>query len=107
MYLSPDIPFPVVITETGDSCDLKFLRKDSWLMDTEVRYALEKKKGLWQLTMVYVAVENPFKLYRKTIDAYHSEKKALLYARLLQRGIRKDARGTLKTNRDAFNICHN
>ena len=34
-------------------------------------------------------------------------KKALTFAKILQRGIRKDARGTLKSNRNAFNICAN
>lgn len=107
MYISPDIPFHRNIPEKGGSDDLQVLEKDSWLMDTEVRYLLVKQKGLWQLTMVYIAIDNPLKLFCRKIDAYPSEKKALIYARIMQRGIRKDARGTLKTRRDAFNICYN
>ncbi len=107
MYLSSNIPFDTTNEVVGNSNDLKLLREDTWLMNTEVQYNLEYKKGMWHLTMVYIAVENPLKLICRKIDTYTSEKKAVIYAKILQRGIRKDARGTLKTNQDAFNFCNN
>lgn len=107
MFISPDIPFGNPLDFRGKENDMYFLKDDKWLMNTEVRYHLQKKKGLFHLTMIYIAIENPFKFICRKIDAYSSEKKALTFAKILQRGVRKDARGTLKTNRDAFNICAN
>ena len=72
-----------------------------------MRYHLQKKRGLWELSMIYIAIENPMKFLCRKIDAYSSEKKAITFAKILQRGIRKDARGTLKSNQNAFNICAN
>ena len=107
MYISPNIPFRNPKEVPGKATDLKVLEEDKWLMNTEVRYNLQKQKGLWQLTMVYIAINNPFKLLCRKIDSYPSEKKAKIFAEILQRGIRKDARGTLKTNKNAFHICDN
>ncbi len=107
MYISSDIPFWKPVDFLGKPVDLRLLREDGWLMNTEVKYLLSKKNGLWHLTMIYVALKNPLKFICRKIDAYNSEKKAKTYASILQRGIRKDARGTLKTNQDAINICNN
>ncbi len=107
MYISSDIPNYNLLGFPGTPEDFKLLKEDQWLMNTEVQYQLVERKGLWHLTMIYIAIDNPFKLICKKIDTYNSEKKAKTFASILQRGIRKDARGTLKTNRDAFNICSN
>lgn len=107
MYISPNIPFRSQKEVPGNMTDTKILEKDRWLMDTEVIYRLDKVKGMWQLTMVYVAINNPFQLICRILDRYASKKKAEIYAQILQRGIRKDARGTLKSNVNAFNICDN
>lgn len=107
MYISPDIPFPTAPEGPGRPADLQLLTEGRWLMNTEVRYFIQEKRSRWHLTMVYIAVDNPLKLICRKIDTYSSEQKALTFAKILQRGIRKDARGTLKTNRDAFNICAN
>ena len=107
MYISPNLPFPRTTDSLGTLEDFRWLKEDRWLMDTEVKYQLLEKKGLWHLTMIYVAINNPLKFICRKIDVYNSEKKAKTFASILQRGIRKDARGTLKTNRNAFNICSN
>ena len=107
MYASPDIPRGITFEQPGKKQDTEFLINDKWLMNTEVRYHLQKKKGLWELSMIYIAIENPMKFLFRKIDAYPSEKKALTFAKILQRGVRKDARGTLKSDRNAFNICAN
>ncbi len=107
MFVSPDIPFRSTPEVPGNSLDLQLLREDKWLMNTEVRYLLQERKSLWYLTMVYIATDNPMKLICRKIDSYSSLKKAETYAKILQRGIRKDARGTLKTNQDDFDICDN
>lgn len=107
MYISPDINKSVFIDKPGKTENLDLLKKDKWLMDTEVKYILFYKKGMWHLRMIFIDVTNPFKFICRSIDKYTSEKRALTYASIFQRGIRKDARGTLKSNTDAFNICKN
>ena len=107
MYISSDIPLHKPTDFPGHIKDMKLLREDHWLMNTEVQYSLICRRGLWHLTMIYIAVENPLKFICRKIDTYNSEKKAKTFAKILQRGIRKDARGTLKTNRDAINFCKN
>lgn len=107
MYISSNVPFWKAVDYLGKPIDLNLLQEDAWLINTEVRYQLLEKNGLWHLTMIYVAVDNPLKFICRKIDVYNSEKKAKIFASILQRGIRKDARGTLKTNQDAFNICTN
>ena len=107
MFVTPnlDIDFAHDVAATDGVPSLIY--EDLWLKDTEVQYHLVKVHGLWQLTIIYVALDNPFKRRFRLIDTYASEKKANTYAQILQRAIRKDARGTLIANNDAFDICFN
>lgn len=107
MFISPNIPFHTCPEVTGSQRDFRVLKEDKWLMNTEVKYRLQAKNSLWHLTMIYIAIDNPLKFICRKIDTYNSEKKAITFAKILQRGIRKDARGTLKTNQNAFNFCDN
>lgn len=107
MFISPRIPFNSFEEVVGESIDLQLLKEDAWLSKTEVRYFIQKRNSLWHLTMIYISVDNPMRFICRKIDSYSSEKKALTYAKIFKRGIQKDARGTLKTNEDAFYICNN
>lgn len=107
MSFTPDFPRYPEPEVPGEAIDMLLLAEDSWLMDTEVMYFLRAWKNRWYLTIVYVCLTDPMKLICRRIDDYPSAKKALTFAKILQRGIRKDARGTLKTNRNAFNLCDN
>ncbi len=108
MFIASNLtPVPRSPEAPGGRSDMRLLEADQWLLDTEVRYDLQYRNGLWHLNMVYIAADNPFKLIRRWIDAYVSEQKARTFARIMQRGIRKDARGTIKTNRNALRICDN
>lgn len=107
MFISPYLNINVTPETSGDRQVLQLLNEDKWLKDTEVRYHLVRVHGLWRLTIAYIALDNPFKIRLRLIDHYASEKKATTYAQILQRAIRKDARGTLIANKDALNICFN
>lgn len=107
MYISPDLPLYQTTDHPGTADDFRILKEDKWLMDTEVKYQLLERNGLWHLTMIYVAVNDPLTFMCRKIDVYNAEKKAKTFASILQRGIRKDARGTLKTNQHAIRICDN
>ena len=91
----------------GDARDVQFLQSDRWLLDTEVRYFIIEKRRRWQVFMIFIAIENPYRFLCKFIDDYYSKTRAQNYANILQRGIQKDARGTLKMKEHGFNICHN
>jgi len=107
MFISPNIPLNSTAEVPGEQKDLGLLVNDKWLLNTEVCYWIQERISQWHLSMIYIATDNPLKLICRKIDIYYSEKKAMTFARILQRGIRKDERGTLKTNHDAFNICDN
>lgn len=94
-------------SKQGNKNDLLFLKNDAWLKDTEVRYRIVQTHSRWFLSMIFVWIDNPYRFLCRKIDSYETAKKAEMYAQLFQRGIRKDARGTLKTNENAFNICNN
>ena len=107
MYISNDMNHEYTSETYGKKSDYKCLSDDRWLTNTEVKFHLQKKKGLWHLTMVFICIESLIKIRCRSIDSYTSKKKAITFAKILQRGIRKDARGTLKKTKHAFNICYN
>lgn len=106
-WLLPEIPAFDLDSRQGNRQDIQFLEADKWLLDTEVRYIIVEKKRRWYVTMIFISIENPFQFFCRFISHYDTKKKALNNAQLLQRGIQKDARGTLKTKEHGFNICHN
>ena len=107
MRIPPALPLSVTPEVPGNRSDMRLLQEDAWLMNTEVRYWLIYCKGLWHLSILYIAINNPLRLVCRKIDTYTDEKKAKTFAKIMIRGIRKDARGTLKANRDGFHFCDN
>lgn len=106
MYVS-EIKYGFTENQRGNLKDLQILGDSHWFHDTEVKYLIEEKCGRWHLQMVYIWIENPLRLFCNYIDNYESIQKAENYAQIFQRGIRKDARGTLKINQNAYDICFN
>ncbi len=107
MFVTPSLPFRSVAEAPAPDAPLDLLYKEGWLMDTEVRYSLRERNSAWHLTMVFVDVRNAMRFITRKIDVYYSRYRAETYAKILQRGIRKDARGTLKSDWNAFHICSN
>lgn len=107
MYISDTINLDFSENPRGNRSDLEIINQTRWLHDTEVRYVIDLKKGRWHLSMIYIYLHNPMRFVCRYIDNYESFKKAELYAQIFQRGIRKDARGTLKIDDNAYNICFN
>ena len=91
----------------GGEYDIKCLYEDNWLKDTEVRSDVIKRQGRWYVFMVFISVKTPYRFLRREINHYESEKKAAIYAEFFRRNSAKDARGTLKTDDNALNICNN
>lgn len=107
MYIADSINFDFSENQRGNKKDLAIFYQTRWLHDTEVKYMIDHRSGRWHLTMIYISIHTPLKLLCRYIDHYESLKKAELYAQIFQRGIRKDARGTLKLDENAYNICYN
>jgi hypothetical protein len=107
MFVPPDFRYRFTDSLRGNGTDFRVLREERWLRDTEVKYRIVGRNSRWWLTIVFVAISNPYQVRCRLVGSYDSERKALIYARLLQRGIRKDARGTLKVDENAFHICLN
>ena len=107
MFVTPGLPIYSVVERPAPEAPLALLHEESWLIDTEVRYQLQERKSAWYLTMVFVDARNAMRFITRRIDVYYSRHKAETYAKILQRGIRKDARGTLKSDWNAFRICTN
>ncbi len=94
-------------TELGTKADLYILTDEAWLHNAQVSYHIQHKKGRWHLSMLFIHQENPLVLRIRHLENYSTETQAIRYAELFQRGIQRDARGTFKTNYDAFNFCKN
>jgi hypothetical protein len=107
MYIADNINYDFSENQRGNQKDLTIFHQTRWLHDTEVKYMIDHRSGRWHLTIIYISIHNPLRLICHYLDHYESFKKAELYAQIFQRGIRKDAGGTLKLDEDAYNICYN
>lgn len=81
--------------------------KDKWLLDAEVKYRIEKKSGRWEVSLIFIDVKDPKHFLVQKIGDYHSERLAKIYALNFQQTAAKDARGTQKVDRDAYNLDNN
>jgi hypothetical protein len=107
MWLDPSLHFSEVPESKGEVNDLTLLLDEKWMMDTEVKYSIQAKRGRWFVIILFFSIHDPMKILLRLIDHYHSYEKAQTFASIFQRGIRKDARGTQKRLKHAYNICPN
>lgn len=91
----------------GDISDLKFMQQAAWLKDSEVRYNIHCHRSRWYISLIFIHIHEPYRFLIRSLNHYESKHKATTYAQIFQRAAQKDARGTLKTNDNAFNICKN
>lgn len=91
----------------GNVSDLKFMIQATWLRDSEVRYIIKCHRSRWQVSLIFIDIHDPFRFLIRSLNHYETESKARTYAQIFQRSAQKDARGTLKTDENAFNICKN
>ncbi len=87
--------------------DMDFLSDDDWLVDSAVLNQIRKRKGGFEVYLVFAWASFPFRMLVRRIDWYTNERKALLHASFMTRVASKDPRGTLTVSCDAFNICIN
>ncbi|MCH2215164.1 MAG: hypothetical protein MK086_08345 [Flavobacteriales bacterium] len=78
-----------------------------WLMDAEVQYRITPVKGRWEVSLVFINTKNPREILVRPIGDYRSEKLAEIAGRHMQQAAAKDARGTQKVDKDAYDISDN
>lgn len=82
--------------------DLYWLHQDEWLKDSAVQESLRKRRGLWEIHLVFIHHRQPLRLIARFIKAMPDQKRAAFTAQMLRRQAAKDARGTLQTNAETF-----
>lgn len=83
---------------------IKSTDDDAWLLDSEVQSKVEKVKGQWQVSLVFIDTKDPTHVLIREIASYRSEKLANISAKYMQQTAARDPRGTQKVNRDDYNF---
>jgi hypothetical protein len=81
--------------------------ESKWLLDAEVQYKIDKHKGRWEVSLMFIDTKDPKHLLIKKIGDYRSKKLAEIYAKNMQKTAAKDFRGTQKVNKDDYHINNN
>jgi hypothetical protein len=81
--------------------------EDAWLLDAEVQYKVEEVKGRWEVSLLFIDTKNPTHVLIKKIGDYRSRQLAEIYAKNMTKTAAKDARGTQKVKKDAYDIDKN
>ena len=80
---------------------------DAWLLDSEVQTKIEEINGRWEVSLIFIDTKDPTHILVQKIGDYRSKRLAEIYARNMQNTAAKDARGTQKVNKDAYNSNKN
>lgn len=105
--LDPRIPRRISPESLAPAASLEIWADDQWTINTEVRYIIWPIRGRWHVYVLFCGLEPPLKMLIRRLDHYPSRARAETFARIFQRGIRKDARGTQKRKQHAYHICPN
>ena len=89
----------------GIQSDMEFLSDDWWLRDTAVVENIVKRRGMWEIHLVFAHYQDPSKLIKRVIAKCASKDKAELNAWYMKRLAAKDQRGTLKVDIKYFKLC--
>jgi len=93
--------------KSGVLHDLTFLKNDCWLRDSAVIDHIVKRKGSWEVHLVFAYAHCPYVLLKRVITLAISHKRAVQMATYMRRLAAKDQRGTLKVKLEDFRICAN
>ena len=82
-------------------------QKNNWLLDAEVQYKVTPVKGRWEVSLLFINTKDPNQVLIHIIGNYRTERLAEIYGRSMQQTAAKDARGTQKVDKDAYDINNN
>ena len=80
---------------------------DEWLKDAEVQTRIEKERGRWVVSLVFIDTRDPSHVLIREIDDYRSKQLAEIAAKYMQQTAERDPRGTQKVNKDDYDINYN
>ncbi len=80
---------------------------DAWLLDAEVKSKIEKQNGRWKVSLIFIDTKDPKHILLHKIGDFRSKRLAEINALYIQRTAEKDARGTQKVDKDAYDINNN
>ncbi len=87
--------------------DVDFIQDDYWLQNTAVIENIERRKGCWQIYLVFAHHRQPLKFIKRSITSSSCYSKAVLMAHYMRRLAAKDQRGTLVINMSDVNFNFN
>ena len=82
-------------------------QKNNWLLDAEVQYKVTPVKGRWEVSLIFINTKDPNQFLIQIIGDHRTERLAEIYGRNMQQTAAKDARGTQKVDKDAYDINNN
>lgn len=82
-------------------------QNNNWLLDAEVQYKVTSIKGRWEVSLIFINTKDPNQVLIQTIGNYRTKRLAEIYGKNMQQTAAKDARGTQKVDKDAYDINKN
>lgn len=91
----------------GEHKDMDFIKNDLWLADTAVIENLWRRRGTWEIHLLFAHYTQPLTFLSRSITKHVCPKRAAMMASFMRRQAGKDQRGTLSVNIDDFNLPKN
>jgi hypothetical protein len=91
----------------GRAADSYFLYRDNWLPDTAVAERLVKRRGQFQVYLVFAYAHDPFRFLSRYITTCVDQRRAGVMAHYLRRQAAKDQRGTISLREDQWPLPPN
>jgi len=82
-------------------------KDDTWLLNAEVQSKVEYVKGRWLVSLIFIDTKDPNHILIREIGDYRSERLAEIAALHMKDAAAKDARGTQKVDKNAYNFNDN
>jgi hypothetical protein len=86
---------------------MNFYRNDFWLSDTAVIERLQKRKGTWEINLLFAHHKTPLKFLTRRITSHTCPKRAQTMAFYMRRLAAKDQRGTLSLDINDLHLSLN
>lgn len=93
--------------KAGEASDMAFIGEDDWLSDTAVIENVIRRKGAWEIHLLFAHYKAPLKFLSRLITSNACPKRAAMMAHFMRRLAAKDQRGTLKINLNDFHLPTN
>jgi hypothetical protein len=91
----------------GEHEDMDFIKNDRWLSDTAVIENLWRRKGIWEIHLLFAHHKQPLTFLSRNITQHACPKRATMMASFMRRLAAKDQRGTLELNIEDFKFHKN